>query len=131
MLHVIDIVRRLQQSQPASDAFPGRVHVEQHRDNFRLRVSVDFSVLLLRAAPAHGDHRGPTCEIDGKFPLKRRAERRAMEIVDQGLEVWPERRVPQREAAGPLQLRVIVVNCVARLRFHKFAHDEMLKRLAG
>src|SRR5512143_2609399 len=53
--HVIQIVSRAEQSKPATGRFPTCIHVDQDRDDFCLRVSVDFPVLFAATA-AHGDH---------------------------------------------------------------------------
>src|ERR1700730_14080003 len=107
--HVIEIVTRSQQTQPAADALPFRIHVDQPRDYFCLRIGMDFSILL-RAAPPRGDHSGPACQIDGEFALKCSTEFRAIEIVDELLKLRPESHLTQRKAAGLRNLWVIIVD---------------------
>ena len=43
---------------PATSGLPPRIHIDQDRDDFCLRVSVDFAVFFAATA-AHGDHVGP------------------------------------------------------------------------
>src|SRR6516162_7521187 len=54
--HVIEIVRRSKQSQSTASVFPARIHVDQHGDDFFLRVRVDLAIFdgTLAAHRYHG-----------------------------------------------------------------------------
>src|SRR5262249_47876398 len=55
--HVVEIISGTKQPKPTTGRFPTRVHIDQDRDDFRLRIGMDFAVFFA-ATTAHGDHVG-------------------------------------------------------------------------
>ena len=84
--HVIEIVSRTKQSQPATSGLPPRIHIDQDRDDFRLRVSVDFAVFFAATA-AHGDHVGPIREIHVEFLFEGVSETRRFAFAQRALQM--------------------------------------------
>src|SRR5262249_36244311 len=80
--HILEIVSRTKQSEPATGRFPSRIHIDQDRDDFRLRVSVDFAVFFATTA-AHCDHVGPIRQVEAELVLKRLTKLIASHLLDQ------------------------------------------------
>src|SRR5215831_1361784 len=80
--HVVEIVSGTEQSKPAARRFPSCIHIDQDRDNFCLRVSVDFAVFFAATA-AHGDHIGPIRQINVELFFERLAKYATAHFLDE------------------------------------------------
>src|SRR5213075_2171676 len=80
--HVVEIVSGSEQPKPTTSGLPPSIHIDQNRDDFRLRVSVNLAVFFA-ATTAHGDHVGPIRQVDAELFLKRVAKLFASHLLDE------------------------------------------------
>src|ERR1044071_7680971 len=99
--HVVEIVSGTEQPKPATSRLPPRIHIDQDRDDFRLRISVNFAVFFTATA-ADGDHIRPIREIDAELFLKRLAKLIAAHFLNQLCKCSAVTDLTQRKAAGPV-----------------------------
>src|SRR4029453_1200032 len=80
--HVVEIVSGTEQPKPATSGLPPRIHVDENRDDFLLRVGVDFAVFFAATA-AYGDHVRSIRQVDAEFLLKRVTKLIASHLLDE------------------------------------------------
>src|SRR5262245_32449193 len=128
--HVVEIVSGTEQPKPATSGLPPRIHIDQDRDDFCLRISMDFAVLFAATA-AHGDHVGPIRQIDAELFFERLAKFTTAHFLDEPCKYTAVTDLAQRKAARPVDFGIIVVYRRARIGLHKLRNDQEFKRFAG
>src|SRR3954471_11339694 len=128
--HVVNTVSRAQQPKLPAGGFPSGIHINQNRDDFRLRIGMD-SAVFFAATAAHRDHVGPVRQIDSELFLERLPKLVATHLLHQLCKSRAVSDIPQRKAAGPIDFRIIVVDRRARFGLHKFRNNQKFKWLAG
>src|SRR4026209_2914547 len=128
--HVVKIVSGMEQPKPATRGFPPRIHIDEDRDYFRLRVSMNFAVFFAATA-ANGNHVGSIGQIDSELFLKRLAKFVAAHLLHELRKYRAVGNFAKRKAAGPVYLGIVVVYRRARIGLHEFRNNQKFKRLAG
>src|SRR5256885_6024350 len=128
--HVLEVSARTQQPEPTAGGIPLRIHVNENRNDLCLRICVDLAILFA-AASAHRNHVRTGGQIDVEFFLKHSTKLVAAHFLNEPRKGRPITNLTQRKAAGSANLRIILIDCWARLGFYKLRNHQKIKRLAS
>src|SRR5207237_7345968 len=106
--HVVEIVSGTEQPKPTTSGLPPSIHIDQDRDYFRLRVSVNFAVFFA-ATTAHGDHVGPIREIHVEFLFEGSPKLIASHLLNELCKCGSVTDFTQSKAAGPVNSGIIIM----------------------